>query len=366
MLTGSIPPELVDSSKLQGLYLGNNQLTGTIPGRLGGLCSLVKLNLSGNQLHGPVPRSFGDLKELTHLDLSYNELDGELPSSVSQMMSLVGLYVQQNRLSGPLGAVPVELGNLMQLEYFDVSGNMLSGKIPENICALVNLFYLSLAENSLEGPVPRSGSCLNLSRISLAGNKDLCGRILGLDCRIKRFNKLYFLNAWGLAGVAVGCMIVTLSTALALRKWIMRESGQGDAEKIEERKLNSFTDQNLYFLSSSSRLKEPLSINIAMFEQPLLKTTLRVHFGYIPPEYGQSGRSTTRGDVYSFGVILLELIKKGQTADVLDPTVLSADSKPMMLQVLQIAAVCMSDNPANRPTMLKVLKFLKGIRDELV
>ena len=56
-------------------------------------------------------------------------------------------------------------------------------------------------------------------------------------------------------------------------------------------------------------------------------------------------------------------IKKGQAADVLDPTVLSADSKPMMLQVLQIAAVCMSDNPANRPTMLKVLKFLKGIRD---
>jgi Leucine-rich repeat (LRR) protein len=608
MLTGSIPPELVDSSKLQGLYLGNNQLTGTIPGRLGVLCSLVKLNLTGNQLQGPVPRSLGDLKALTHLDLSYNELDGELPSSVSQMLNLVGLYVQQNRLSGPLdeflsssmawkietmdlsnnffdgnlprsfgnlsyltyldlhgnkftGTVPVELGNLMQLEYFDVSGNRLSGKIPENICVLVNLFYLNLAENSLEGPVPRSGICLNLSKISLAGNKDLCGRILGLDCRIKSFNKSYFLNAWGLAGIAVGCMIVALSTAFALRKWIMRDSGQGDPEEIEERKLNSFIDKNLYFLSSS-RSKEPLSINIAMFEQPLLKITLvdileatnnfcktniigdggfgtvykatlrdgktvavkklsqaktqgdrefiaemetlgkvkhqnlvallgycslgeekllvyeymvngsldlwlrnrsgaldvldwpkrfkiatgaacglaflhhgftphiihrdikasnillnenfeprvadfglarlisacETHvstdiagtFGYIPPEYGQSGRSTSRGDVYSFGVILLELvtgkeptgpdfkeveggnlvgwvsqkIKKGQTADVLDPTVLSADSKPMMLQVLQIAAVCLSDNPANRPTMLKVLKFLKGIRDE--
>ncbi|KAJ6883027.1 hypothetical protein NC651_029329 [Populus alba x Populus x berolinensis] len=509
MLTGSIPPELVDSSKLQGLYLGNNQLTGTIPGRLGVLCSLVKLNLTGNQLHGPVP----------------------------------------------------QLGNLMQLEYFDVSGNRLSGKIPGNICVLVNLFYLNLAENSLEGPVPRSGICLNLSKISLAGNKDLCGRILGLDCRIKSFNKSYFLNAWGLAGIAVGCMIVALTTAFALRKWIMRDSGQGDPEEIEERKLNSFIDRNLYFLSSS-RSKEPLSINIAMFEQPLLKITLvdileatnnfcktniigdggfgtvykatlpdgktvavkklsqaktqgdrefiaemetlgkvkhqnlvallgycsfgeekllvyeymvngsldlwlrnrsgaldvldwpkrfkiatgaarglaflhhgftphiihrdikasnillnesfeprvadfglarlisacETHvstdiagtFGYIPPEYGQSGRSTSRGDVYSFGVILLELvtgkeptgpdfkeveggnlvgwvsqkIKKGQTADVLDPTVLSADSKPMMLQVLQIAAVCLSDNPANRPTMLQVLKFLKGIRDE--
>jgi hypothetical protein len=61
---------------------------------------------------------------------------------------------------------------------------------------------------------------------------------------------------------------------------------------------------------------------------------------------------------------VFQKIKKGQAADGLDPTVLSADSKPMMLQVLQIAAVCLSDNPANRPTMLKVLKFLKGIRDE--
>ncbi|KAJ6294624.1 hypothetical protein OIU76_022665 [Salix suchowensis] len=58
------------------------------------------------------------------------------------------------------------------------------------------------------------------------------------------------------------------------------------------------------------------------------------------------------------------MIKKDQAADVLDPTALSADSKQMMLQVLQIAAVCLSDNPAKRPTMLKVLKFLKGIKDE--
>ncbi|KAJ6876254.1 hypothetical protein NC652_035580 [Populus alba x Populus x berolinensis] len=607
MLTGSIPPELGGSSKLQGLYLGNNQLSGTIPGRLGVLGSLVKLNLTGNQLYGPVPRSFGDLKELTHLDLSYNELDGELPSSLSGMLNLVGLYVQKNRLSGSVdelssmsiawkietmnlsnnffdgdlprsfgnlsyltyldlhgnkftGEIPLELGNLVQLEYFDVSGNRISGQIPEKLCALVNLFYLNLAENSLEGPVPGSGICLNLSKISLAGNKDLCGKIMGLDCRVKSFDKSYYLNAWGLAGIAVGCMIVTLSIAFALRKWILKDSAQGD---LEEGKLNSFLDQNLYFLtSSSSRSKEPLSINIAMFEQPLLKITLvdileatnnfcktniigdggfgtvykatlpdvktvavkklsqaktqgnrefiaemetlgkvkhqnlvpllgycsfgeekllvyeymvngsldlwlrnqsraldvldwpkrvkiatgsarglaflhhgftphiihrdikasnillnedfepkvadfglarlisacETHvstdiagtFGYIPPEYGQSGRSTTRGDVYSFGVILLELvtgkeptgpdfkeveggnlvgwvfqkIKKGQAADVLDPTVLSADSKQMMLQVLQIAAVCLSDNPANRPTMLKVLKFLKGIKDE--
>lgn len=123
-----------------------------------------------------------------------------------------------------------------------------------------------------------------------------------------------------------------------------------------------------------------------------VSTEIAGTFGYIPPEYGQSGRSTTRGDVYSFGVILLELvtgkeptgpdfkeveggnlvgwvfqkIKKGQAADVLDPTILRADSKQMMLRVLKIASSCLFDNPAERPAMLEVLKLLKRIKDEQI
>ncbi|KAL6321250.1 hypothetical protein AAG906_016284 [Vitis piasezkii] len=589
LLTGSIPLKLGYSLKLQGLYLGNNQLTGTIPESLGRLSSLVKLNLTGNQLSGSIPFSFGNLNGLTHFDLSSNELDGELPSALSSMVNLVGLYVQQNRLSGQVsklfmnsiawrietvnlswnffngglprslgnlsyltnldlhhnmftGEIPTELGDLMQLEYFDVSGNRLCGQIPEKICSLVNLLYLNLAENRLEGSIPRSGVCQNLSKDSLAGNKDLCGRNLGLECQFKTFGrKSSLVNTWVLAGIVVGCTLITLTIAFGLRKWVIRNSRQSDTEEIEESKLNSSIDQNLYFLSSS-RSKEPLSINVAMFEQPLLKLTLvdileatnnfcktnvigdggfgtvykaalpngkivavkklnqaktqghreflaemetlgkvkhrnlvpllgycsfgeekflvyeymvngsldlwlrnrtgalealdwtkrfkiamgaapsnillnedfeakvadfglarlisacETHvstdiagtFGYIPPEYGQSWRSTTRGDVYSFGVILLELVtgkeptgpdfkdfeggnlvgwvfekmRKGEAAEVLDPTVVRAELKHIMLQILQIAAICLSENPAKRPTMLHVLKFLKGIKDE--
>ncbi|KAI5412923.1 hypothetical protein KIW84_057519 [Lathyrus oleraceus] len=53
--------------------------------------------------------------------------------------------------------------------------------------------------------------------------------------------------------------------------WISRK--QHDPEELGGTKLNSYLDQNLYFLSSS-KLKEPLSINAAMSEQPLLKLTL--------------------------------------------------------------------------------------------
>lgn len=609
LLTGSIPEEFGYSMKLQGLYFANNQLTGTIPESLGRVTSLVKLNFTGNKLSGSIPSSFGNLNELTHLDLSWNELTGELPLSLSNMVNIVGLYVQHNKLSGSIhelfsnsvawkietvnlscnsfggevprsmgnlsyltyldlhgngfeGKVPPELGNLTQLMYFDISGNRLSGQIPESLCDLMNLVYFNFAVNDLGGPIPKSGICRNFTRVSLIGNRNLCGGNLGLDCKFASFGKRsLILNAWGVSALVVGCILVTLIGIFVLVKWKIggpRVDRAGEAVIEDESKLNSSIEPNLCFLSSS-RSREPLSINVAMFEQPLLKLTLvdileatnnfcktniigdggfgtvykatfpdgrtvavkklnqaktqghreflaemetlgkvkhrnlvpllgycsfgeekllvyeymvngsldlwlrnrtctlevldwpkrfkiamgaarglaflhhgfiphiihrdikasnilldadfepkvadfglarlisacETHvstdiagtFGYIPPEYGQSWKSTTRGDVYSFGVILLELVtgkeptgpdfkdieggnlvgwvskkvEKGQAGDVLDPAVANATSRQSMLRMLQIAAICLSDNPTKRPTTLHVLKFLKGI-----
>ena len=117
-----------------------------------------------------------------------------------------------------------------------------------------------------------------------------------------------------------------------------------------------------------------------------VSTSLAGTCGYIPPEYGQSWRSTTRGDVYSFGVILLELltgkeptgsdfkdyveggnlvqwarqlIRAGNAADALDPVVSDGPWRSSMLKVLHIANMCTADDPVKRPSMLQVVKFLR-------
>jgi serine/threonine protein kinase len=110
---------------------------------------------------------------------------------------------------------------------------------------------------------------------------------------------------------------------------------------------------------------------ISAYETHVMSTDIAGTFGYIPPEYGQSWRSTTCGDVYSYGVILLELltgkeptgvdfkdteggnlvgwvrqmIKQGAAQETLDAAVSNGPWKISMLKVLHIANLCTAEDP---------------------
>jgi len=107
-LSGAIPPELGDLTKLQSLVLGNNQLSGSIPSKLGTLAHLSFLQLNSNQLNGEIPLGLGTLANLSFLQLNSNQLSGEIPPN---------------------------LGTMTSLEVIDLSNNQLSGRIPTALCS---------------------------------------------------------------------------------------------------------------------------------------------------------------------------------------------------------------------------------------
>ena len=72
-LTGPIPPQLGNQSRLERLYVRNNRLTGPIPSELGGLTSLVRLELHSNRLSGSIPGSFLQLTNLTDIEFDWND-----------------------------------------------------------------------------------------------------------------------------------------------------------------------------------------------------------------------------------------------------------------------------------------------------
>ncbi|XP_048431889.1 LRR receptor-like serine/threonine-protein kinase RGI2 isoform X2 [Pyrus x bretschneideri] len=120
--------------------------------------------------------------------------------------------------------------------------------------------------------------------------------------------------------------------------------------------------------------------------------TVAGSYGYIAPEYGYSLRITEKSDVYSYGVVLLEVltgkepmdnkipegahivtwvntelrVRKRDFTSVLDQQLilLSGTQTQEMLQVLGVALLCVNPCPEERPTMKDVTAMLKEIRHE--
>ncbi|KAL0432380.1 UNVERIFIED_CONTAM: putative LRR receptor-like serine/threonine-protein kinase [Sesamum latifolium] len=98
-LTGEIPAGFSHLSHLQRLDLGQNSLTGEIPESISNCSSLVVLLLDSNHISGHIPDTLSKLPMLMELDVSSNNLTGAIPD-LSLISTLQHLNLSANNLEG--------------------------------------------------------------------------------------------------------------------------------------------------------------------------------------------------------------------------------------------------------------------------
>ncbi|RHN62560.1 putative protein kinase RLK-Pelle-DLSV family [Medicago truncatula] len=106
-------------------------------------------------------------------------------------------------------------------------------------------------------------------------------------------------------------------------------------------------------------------------------------YGYMSPEYAMEGRYSTKSDVFSYGVILLETIAgqrnthcekgrespnlighvwrlwtEGRALDIVDPELNQFYPPTTVMRCIQIGLLCVQENAMNRPSMLEVVFML--------
>lgn len=186
-LTGAIPAEIRDLTKLTNLDLSTNNLNGSIPSGIGTLESLKGLSLHSNQLNGTIPIEIFNLINLTYLYLHNNELNGQVPSEIGNLLNLRNLFLSGNQLSS---SIPSEIGTLVNLTILDLNNNQLSGSIPSEIGSLTELMYMSLCDNLFAGSIPTEiGNLTKLTVLDLT-NAGLSGTI---PAEIGNLTNLMFL-----------------------------------------------------------------------------------------------------------------------------------------------------------------------------
>ncbi|KAL6197575.1 hypothetical protein ACLB2K_033183 [Fragaria x ananassa] len=107
-------------------------------------------------------------------------------------------------------------------------------------------------------------------------------------------------------------------------------------------------------------------------------------YGYMPPEYAMRGQFSVKTDVYSLGVLILEIVtgekntsfqskrgeylltyawnhwRDGTPEELLDRNLRRSYSRNEVIRCIHIALLCVQEDPEKRPTMQTVVLMLSS------
>nr|XP_048332984.1 probable LRR receptor-like serine/threonine-protein kinase At3g47570 [Ziziphus jujuba var. spinosa] len=444
-LNGYLPPEIEKLVMLQIFDVSENQLSATIPETLSNLKMLQLLNLSANAFQGNIPTSIVDLASLESLDLSSNNLSGIIPKSLEKLRYLNFLNLSFNMLSGP---VPVNgvFANLASQSFMgnrDLSTNSSRLKLPpcpdaapsksrkaafwfKYVLLPIATAILVALLLSLYMKCCRKSKNLSISSTNLSINLGTCTSPTmrsSVQPTISWKQTCWEVEAMALYTKELYQMALVLQYMPngSLEKWLYNQ-GQNRLDILQRMNIMIDVASGLEYLHhgysepivncdlkpSSVLLDEDMVAHVGDFGiakilakyKSMTQTATLGTMGYIAPEFGLQGRVSVNGDVYSFGIMLLETFTRknprdemfvgglslrqwvishypDRVMDVIDASIWSGYGEattttamesltPCLSSIIEIALQCSAELPEERPIMTTVVVQLKKMKHDMV
>ncbi|CAL4890876.1 unnamed protein product [Urochloa decumbens] len=462
-LSGDIPMTLGKCVELVELDLNDNLLQGVIPQSLSGLQGIQELNIAGNNFFGPVPEFFGDWPNLEYLNLSYNNFEGHVPVKGVFSNASAFFIAGNNKACGGIPSLwlpqcPVRDSSVDKKKRPRrvLLVGIVAGAMSLLLILLICCLLLLVVRRKHRVPnLPLSEDQhwqISFDEIQNATNHFSPSNLIGMGSFGSVYSGILSLGEQRVAIKVIniqqhGAEHSFLAECRALRSIRHRNlvkvvtacssvDHQGNDFKalVFEYMPNGDLDKWLHhsFVAQDEapntrrRLTMSQRVNIALdvakaldylhhhdfgLSRFILKTVnnsteesstsigMKGTIGYIPPEYGMDGNVSIQGDVYSYGVLLLEMFtgkrptdssfQGGQTLqsyvaacypdrimEIIEPTLLPTDNgfscdvdagklQECMVSIFRVGLQCSQESSRARMDIRRAIRDLEAVKDVL-
>ncbi|XP_059635695.1 receptor kinase-like protein Xa21 [Cornus florida] len=391
------------------------------------LISLEFLDLSGNNLSGDIPKSLEKLRYLQYLNVSFNRLQGEIPTGGCFNNFTAQSFMYNDVLCGVSRLqVPLCKTNALQRsksKIVPILKYILPTIVASTILVLALLYVLIRREkdnsrllNQVDS-MPLAWRRISYHQLLQTRNsfnetnllgKGSFGSIYGgtlsdgTNIAVKVFN---LQSEAVFRSFDVECEVMRnihhrnlTQSSTAARTWISKPclgistswSFNSHSSHYDLKPSNVLLDENMIAHIADFGIAKLLGDGDFMAQTRTLAT-----IGYMAPEYGTEGIVSTKGNVYNYGIMLMEVFTRKKPTDdmfagemslkhwvkealddspftVLDANLIGREDKHYLVKeqcissVLSLATDCSNDSPEKRINMNDALIVLKKIKTTFV